>query len=355
MGQYSLINLLELNIQRPPVVIDGFICERQNAVFAGAYGTGKTMFWLQASLCLVTGQEFLGKRVLRPYRTAFLDYENDIGDIKERLQRQIEGLGLDAKQVGENFIYYNGSDPDDSLHVLRLDSVAFENSETAKALDEFIEKNQPEILIFDNLGLVCGGELKEPEDVKNLRRNLKALRARHECLQGGAIVLLHHLTKPQNSAGSTSLLHSPREFLSQTRGTGRLLDYMEARFGLSYEPISADRRAYIVNGINRSAEPRPLIMEFDTESLLFRMSDDDKLRLEVMFAQSPKKRAVLAALAGLAREFSYTEAETMINPETGERFNNKTVSDTLQALRGSGFLQKRTDDGMWVKSPKLAA
>lgn len=164
-------------------------------------------------------------------------------------------------------------------------------------------------------------------------------------------MLLHHLTKPGQKAPNTSqntLLYAPRDFLGQTRGSGRLLDYVEGRLGMAEENVSPDARAVVVHGFNRSVAVAPLIMQFDTESLLFRLADDEGVRLKCLFANAPSKRKVLERVKTLPREFTYTQAEALTDPETGDRLNNKTVSDTLRMLLNNEFLGK-TDSGKYQK------
>jgi hypothetical protein len=344
------------------VAVDGLLCEGQNCVHAGGFGVGKTMWWLQASLCIASGHDVAGRKVQRPFRVAFIDFENDIGEIKGRIRCQIDALRLNAAErrlVDENFIYYNATDPDDPLYGIALDNRAPEDKlhKSIHPLSEFISKSKPEFLILDNGGLVCPSELKEPDDVRKLRKNLKELRAKHTSLQDGAINMLHHLTKPGQklpSGDRNTLLYSPREWLAQVRGSGRLMDYVEARLGITEEEVKG-KRLYVVNGINRSLAVIPLVMEFDTESLLFNPVADEKVRLACLFVNAEKKQVIAEALRQLPNEFSFTQAEQLKDHETGCQFNNKTLSGTLKVLVAHNFLRK-TPAGLYVKDrPELFA
>ena len=98
-GVFNFTELMALNIERPGEIIEGLICERQNALLMGRFGVGKTMFGTQMTLHLATGRDFLGRKITRPLKTMYVDFENDLGDIKDRLAKQSSALGLTAQET----------------------------------------------------------------------------------------------------------------------------------------------------------------------------------------------------------------------------------------------------------------
>ncbi len=342
---FNYQELMALDITRPQEIIEGLICERQNVLLMGRFGVGKTMLGVQMSLSLATGKDFVGRKVHQAYRTAIIDCENDLGDVKDRLTKQHDALGLgplDDALLRDNWRYSNAGDPDSKLYGMKLDSG------DCKGLRDFVYEHDPAILIIDNLGLVVSrGDLKESDEAKRFYASLKTLRQQSESLRDGVIVVMHHLTKPGDNlpAEQGSLLSSPGVFLSRARGTGRVLDFAQGRFAIAEEQYGK-QTYYVVHGINRSTAPVPLILQFNTETLLFEKHEDANLRFEQVFSTRAKGKEVYRAWPDM---FTWSEAEKIINPRTGKPFNKDTINRTRQTCLSEGFLKHNPDTQQYQK------
>ena len=346
---FNYEELMALEVDRPLEIIEGMICERQNVLLAGRFGVGKTMLGVQMSLCLATGRDFVGRKIPRPYRTAIVDCENDLGDVKNRLAQQHDGLGLGEIEdalLKDNWNLASAADPDSALYGMKLDAGDFD------PLKKYVNDHEPEILIIDNLGLVVQkGDLKEPHEAKNFYASLNALRKDYESLQTGAIIVMHHLTKPGESLAveQTTLLNSPSVFLSRVRGTGRVLDFAQGRFAIAEEKVR-EQTYFVVNGVNRSTSPIPLILQFNQDTLLFERHEDANFRFESVFANCPKRREVYMVLPD---EFSWSEAVDIINPKSGKPFTKDTLSKTLTMCKTEGFLTQDPDSKRYRKLVRM--
>lgn len=338
--------LMALEITRPKEIIEGLICERQNVLLMGRFGVGKTMLGLQMSLCLATGRDFVGRSVPHSYRTAIIDCENDLGDVKERVAKQHDALGFGHKEdatLAGNWRYASAADPASELYGMKLDTADF------KRLAAYVEKYNPEVLIIDNLGLVVSkGDLKESDEAKVFYSNLNAIRKGSESLQSGAIVVMHHLTKPGETlpAEQCSLLNAPAMFLSRARGTGRVLDFAQGRFAISEEQLG-QKTYYVVHGINRSTSPVPLILQFNSETLSFEPHEDQGFRFERVFVNRTKGREIFMALP--EGPFSWTDAERLIDPKTNKPFVKDTLNKTLDICFAEGFIAHDPDTRRYSK------
>lgn len=347
-GVFSFPGLMALDIDRPGAIIEGLICERQNALLMGRFGVGKTMFGTQMTLHLATGRDFLGRKISRPHKTMYLDFENDLGDIKDRLQKQSAGLELTDEGralLDKNWSFVDAGDPERLLYGMKLDA----GSEDMEPLVTLVKEYAPEVLVIDNLGLVATkGDLKETEDTVNFFANLKHLRSAHESLKNGAIVVFHHLTKPgeRESSSPVSLLTSPYEFLSRARGTGRLLDFARARLALAQETVGKTPGCYVLNGINRSLALEPSILQFNPETLSFERHEDQNLRFDAVFASRPKATEIYLQLP---EEFTWTQAEAIRNPKTNKPFNKGTLSETLKLGVSNLFLVQDSTTRVYKK------
>lgn len=348
--EFNYGELMELAIERPKAVIEGLICERQNALLMGRFGVGKTMLGLQMSLSLATGRDFVGRKVLKAYSTAIVDCENDLGDVRERLKQQHDALGLteqDDALLKANWRIGCASDPQSELYGMKLDKGAF------AGLSAFVKRHAPEVLIIDNLGFVVArGDLKESDEAKDFYMSLSKLRSETESLRNGVIIIMHHLTKPGENLpteGVCSLLTSPDLFLSRARGTGRVLDFAQARLAIS-EERAGNETYYVLHGINRSTVPEPLILQFNSDTLCFAKHENQKLRFEQVFCTRRKGREIFEAWPD---GFTWSDAEKLIDPKTGKPFNKDTVNKTRLTCLREGFIGYTAETKQYHKLLRL--
>jgi AAA domain len=339
-GIYSYEGLLALAVNAPQYAVEGLINEGQTALFAGYFGVGKTMFAGQLSIALATGRGFLGRRVHRPFKTIFLDFETGPGAIKERLARQVEAARLTDEEVqllGQNWIYVNAMDEACSLYGLQMNATGFEK------LADFVNQQQAEVLIIDNLGWFVDGDLQDSEDVRKLYQSLRELKTTCSSLKNGLVLMLHHLVKPTGDrTNRCSLLTAPREYLSLARGSQRLLDFAECRLALA-EEVSDGQVLHLMNGVNRTAVVDPLIIQLSTETLSFDLHEDAQLRYTQAFEGKAKQRQIFEALPKL---FSWTEA--LRTEVEGKRVTKDTLSNTLRTASLNKFVS-REEDGRYTK------
>jgi RecA-family ATPase len=325
-SSFNFQELLDAKISRPREIVSGLFFERSNAVLAAAFAEGKTMLALLLSLHLAAGRNFLGRTIPRPFKVLYVDFENDLGDIRDRVEKQKVGMKLTSQEVDllkQNWHLAIGSRPDDPLYDTRLDK---ENN--MDSLMEKVEQINPEVLFIDNLGRVTKGDVEFPQEAKILYANLSRLRKQSRLLAQGVIVLLHHVTKPSDSSAA-SLFTDPRGFLGRVRGTGRLVDFCESRLAMAEENIGGGTYK-ILHGIIRNAKSRPLVMNFNQETLSFEEHGNSGFRVQQVFANKPKK---LEIYLSLPEEFTWTEAEALLGD-----VNAGTLSETLGLAVSGGLL-----------------
>jgi hypothetical protein len=274
----------------------------------------------------------------------YLDFENDLGDIKERLSKQTATLDLsheETARLAENWIYVDAGDDEHPLHGIKLDS----GTTILEPLISQLNEHRAEVLFIDNLGLVATkGDLTDPEDTARFYENLKHIRSRCKNLCDGAIVIFHHLTKPGDYQSSISLLTSPYEYLSRARGSGRVLDFARSRIALAEEEIGSTK-CHILNGINRSSEISPLILQFDRETLSFKRHEDTKLRFDAVFGKHPRKKDIYKLLP---EEFRFSDVEKLVDA-AGKIVNRGTLSETLKLAVTNDFVRHSASTGVYKK------
>src|SRR5438034_8699382 len=106
------------------------------------------------------------------------------------MRKQEAALNLtepEHRLLNQNWRYVN-CDETGPLESLVLDSIGF------KTLGAWIEKEQSEVMIFDNFGRVFPGEETKEDAVKSFFQRLRRLRSNHKCLRDGVMLFLQHPT-----------------------------------------------------------------------------------------------------------------------------------------------------------------
>jgi len=321
---------MSLDVAPPRYAVEGLISEGQNAIFAGYFGVGKTMFAGQLSICLATGRPFVGRAVRQRYKVVFMDFETGPGAIQQRLTKQVAALQLTEEEralLDENWIYVNTLDEKSEFYSWQMDK------EGLVRLAKFLNEVGAEVLVADNLGWFVKGELDDPKHVKDFYANLRDLKTECPSLQDGFILMLHHLVKPGvDKANRCSLLTAPREYLSQARGSQRLLDFAECRLALA-EELCGDQIVHIVNGVNRTGAVDALTIQLSSETLSFDLHEDTQLRYNQAFAGKARQKQFFESLPD---DFNWTEAKAI--PIGGKAVSKDTLAETLRTARVNQFV-----------------
>ena len=335
---YTFSELMEAEVNRPEPIVEGLYYQGHTAIFAGAFGQGKTFKALQLSMSLATGRNFLGRKVARPYRVLFLDTENGQGEIKARLGAWAEQQQLsddDRELLNQNWKLVDYEEPG-PLNLLNLS-----REDDFRRLGSYIRENQPEVIIIDCLGKVYPNDEQKEQGVKKLVGNLQKLVREHECLQKGLILFLHHVTKFSTEKAEYSLLNHPYEFLSRVRGTGRLLDLMQERLALE-QVNDGGEPYYVINGVIRSGTVSPLILQRD-ENGFFLLHEDKNLVLRTAFVGCPARKVLFERIeAKLPDRFRFTDV-LGLEDSSGKTFSRQTVTDTLKVACANGLLEQPAD------------
>ncbi|HME32460.1 MAG TPA: AAA family ATPase [Terriglobales bacterium] len=162
-GVYNLGHFLSMPLQRPKPALAGVLFEGHVVIMVGYYGGGKTLFATQMGLSLASGTPFLGKDVPRPYKVDYIDCENGMVELQDRIKKQLKGMDLtpDTRALAEaNFNYINAVD-----RGMALAHMVIKKQKTSE-LEETLRKNESEIVIIDNLGSATPGDIESPIDIK---------------------------------------------------------------------------------------------------------------------------------------------------------------------------------------------
>jgi len=159
----------------------------------GQSGVGKSSFAMQLGITMALGKSFFGVRPVRPLRVAFVQAENDMGDMAEAFQGVMDGMkfGNDEMQLlDQNVRFY--------------DEQVKTGTEFIKLARSIIVKHRADILIADPLLSYAGDDISEQAFMSRFLRNeLNPVLSETGCVW----VWLHHMPKPprgDQSAGTIS-------------------------------------------------------------------------------------------------------------------------------------------------------
>ncbi|MDZ4715403.1 MAG: AAA family ATPase [Cytophagales bacterium] len=213
----------------------------------GMPGIGKSQFARQLAILVAAGAtEFLGMRLNTIHRRVIYVTTEDYPDqIKFMLQKQLEGLGLDAS---ENLIFISAgmSSPEELM----------------KKIVDLATKYPVDLIVIDSYGDVFNGrDINSNSEIRSSLKLFDEIAQQNHCF----ILFLHHINKKGYSAkpgqehvqGGSAFTQKLRTVFYLTDGKGDI------------------RELNLVKGnyTSKKARENPLILEFSEENFLFKITD----------------------------------------------------------------------------------
>jgi archaellum biogenesis ATPase FlaH len=225
---------------------------------------GKSTFTSWLATCAAMG--FWNSDIIKiekPIKTLFVEYEDDVLLVVQRIASYLEGAGLDRYELPKNFIYCESP-------TLWLDSPSYEG-----ALIQEIKEKGYELVVIDTLSDIHNAEDENASaQMKLVMKALKRIAKETQC----SIILIHHSKKGSDGAsiserarGSSVISAKADVFIDWgDRGDS---DITPVRIGGKYgfkakcevEYVRKDGRA--VEWILRSLEPKQSKMDQKIENV----------------------------------------------------------------------------------------
>ena len=180
----SPADLLAYDVEHDPNNVLGqrWLCRGGSLVIVGQSGIGKSSFAMQLGLTFGLGRKFFGITPIRPLRVAFIQAENDRGDMAEAFRGVVKGM------------FYSQADLDTlQANVRFYDETVKTGSEFIRLARSIIIKHRADILIADPLLSYAGDDISDQAFMSRWLRN-----ELNPVLQetGTIWVWLHHMPKP---------------------------------------------------------------------------------------------------------------------------------------------------------------
>ncbi|VVC03446.1 AAA domain protein [Candidatus Bilamarchaeum dharawalense] len=249
-GQLSIIWEKELQtiISKPNNwIVDGYIPKDSIILLAGKRGFYKSWGALHLALAIASGKPFLGKYPALLYPVLYLDEENGVNVLKERVMQIKQGMGLEGSVENLCFSSFAG--------------FKISNAQAKLALETFIKQHGIKVIIVDTLRRIISSEENDAGEINSIFTNLiRPISSEY----GVTWIFLHHLRK--GMAGKV-----PTDLLDELRGSSELANYADGVI-IFEKPPKTEARFNIVHGKCRNAqaqEARIVELKFEEKSVKF--------------------------------------------------------------------------------------
>jgi hypothetical protein len=220
--------LLQTDLSATPWITPNLLAPGAQISLVGSGKVGKSLFMMEWSLCMATGQPFLGFEHDRPYTVLYLDYENSLTEI----QRRLRTLGFTEPGSFQNLRYA-------SFPLLR----PLDTNEGAEQLIRIVEVVKPDVVVIDTVSrTIDGPEDKSDTWIAFYRKTLLRLKA-----LGVAVVRLDHFGKDQDrgSRGSSAKTQDiDHEWTLTEHGVRLLLKRTYTRNGIGMGEMILNRTGH---------------------------------------------------------------------------------------------------------------
>ncbi|HKD17257.1 MAG TPA: AAA family ATPase [Thermoanaerobaculia bacterium] len=198
-----------------------YYLEKNIGMFHGWRGTGKTAVAVGVSLATSTGGQFLRWRSPKARRVLYIDGELPA----ETLQKRIVDVARASKLAYTDNLRI--LTPDLQPEGLRIPNLA--DPAGQQIIDEIIERENPEVVVFDNLSTLCrSGEENDAAPWQVMQDWLVSLRSRRR-----SPLLIHHDGKGGDQRG-TSKREDVLDFSIQLKRPANYQEEEGARFEVHF-------------------------------------------------------------------------------------------------------------------------
>jgi hypothetical protein len=249
------------------IIGDRLVAESQPLVIAGPGGIGKSRLLLQAAVSCLAGRPFIGLETRGPERRwLILQAENSNRRLNQDLARLREWAGDQWPAVNERLL----------IHTLETDVDGFltlDNPDTVKRIAEVIEAHRPDLVAFDSLYNLAGGDLNADTDMRDVLTTIMRL-ARQGNPRRAVVVLHHSLTGKGGAARATGY-----ERASFGRNSKVLHSWTRAQINLA--PGSPDDPALLVVACGKCSNGRefaPFAIRLDPQSMVYAVDPEFDLK-----------------------------------------------------------------------------
>ena len=205
--KFKVLSLKELyEYECPPYNwrIQKIIKDKKMIIIAGDSAVYKSWLCLNISLCVAKGIPFLDNFDVEQGEVLFIDRENSIPELQNRIEMIANGLKISKEEYGEL-----------PLHFLSEQSLILDHIEDVDFLEEFIGKNNIRLVVVDTYRRIISFDENDANAVNYfLNEIMKPL-----CEKTGAsFIFIHHHKKGRNNGNQKDRLRGSSDFVNLVDG-----------------------------------------------------------------------------------------------------------------------------------------
>ena len=207
---YTGEEFLNLRIPEKEALIEDLLHRRDLVAFGARRRHGKTTFALNMAVAGAIGlPEFIGYKIARPFRTLLFMLEDDPGDLKAPFEKIAAGQDLYGRIriVTREDFYREG---------IRIDVSEKKFRDAIRAL---AREHHPDVIVFDNLAHVLGGDYSDAKKVQELMTVAYLLASQ----ENAAIIFPAHPRK-QDAKNKISLEGDAELYVEQIMGSSHFIN-----------------------------------------------------------------------------------------------------------------------------------
>jgi hypothetical protein len=241
--EYTLEELLDLNITEIPFLVEKLIPKETLVVLAGQSEIGKSTLYTQLAMAIVRGDdEFLGCKInAREKKVLIISTEDGPLALSFRTNKQILLANVPVEKRKNLRVIFN-----------------FENLE--ERIKKQLDKNLVGLIVLDAFGDVFYGDMNASNSVRRFLNNYLDIIRKYGC----SIMFVHHVCK-----GNRKQKLEKDQLLGSTGIEGKM------RNVLMLSVVNGQHQLNIVKGnyVRREDKMNPIYLEFDEKTLTFSKTD----------------------------------------------------------------------------------
>jgi RecA-family ATPase len=242
--EWTLGELLDLNITKIPFLVDKLIPLYTLNVLAGQSERGKSTLYTQLALAIISGEdEFLGCKLSVTYkRVLVISTEDSPIALSFRTNRQLNQVSS-VVEFKDRLTFITNQD--------NLES----------RIENYLEKNRADLVVMDAFADVfTGGDLNASNSVRRYLNNYVKFIQRFGC----TVLFVHHVGK-----GKQGYRSEKDQLLGSTGIEGKMRNVLMLSIVNDQHQLSIAKGNYI----NREDKKIPLYLNFDNKTLTFSKAD----------------------------------------------------------------------------------
>jgi len=286
-------------------LIEDILHKRDRISLTGRRRNGKTTILLNLALAGVLPlPEYLGFKVRGPFRVLAFFLEDDGAELQNKLKKLLRGQQLTAEQ-SERFHIYTRS----HIRAMKL-HVDISDAKFCKFIAAACKKAKPDLIIFDNLGMLISGNYNDSVDIHKLMEITFDLGDEFNA----AYIIAAHPRKQSTKPEDVPTLRSDRvAFYEMCMGSSHFINSTGSTWGIDRSKRDPDQTDLDLGAERVTGYSSLTVATMNDAGWLERVDDSELAAATVL--NTKKRLEAWRLLVQRGADFNYTEAHDAVKAE----------------------------------------